>query len=177
VSIYVATSCTVWSRGIRLIIPRRLLKGFWGTYCLHRQCKNILPWWQQFYHMRWACAWCDPKASEIWILRANGYGYIEIPIDVSPHILFESVWQAVSSWVVGFIVSKHISIVVFPWVRGFAMAVLREQRVCMKFCFKLGKTAAETHHPSKETLSGCISKVAETLGSVCALPMGLLWRW
>jgi hypothetical protein len=25
------------------------------------------------------------------------------------------------------------------------MADLREQRVCIKFCFKLGKTAAETH--------------------------------
>jgi hypothetical protein len=25
------------------------------------------------------------------------------------------------------------------------MADLREQRVCMKFCFELGKTAAETH--------------------------------
>jgi hypothetical protein len=30
------------------------------------------------------------------------------------------------------------------------MADLREQRVCIKFCFKLGKTAAETHHMLKQ---------------------------
>jgi hypothetical protein len=47
--------------------------------------------------------------------------------------------------VVGFIVGERISIVVFPRVCGFAMAVMREPRVCIKFSFKLGKTAAETH--------------------------------
>jgi hypothetical protein len=31
-----------------------------------------------------------------------------------------------------------------------------------------------TKHPNKEILPGCISKVVETLGSVCALPRGLL---
>jgi hypothetical protein len=30
------------------------------------------------------------------------------------------------------------------------MADLREQRVCLKFCFKLGKTAAETHQMLKQ---------------------------
>ncbi|PNF29661.1 hypothetical protein B7P43_G15773 [Cryptotermes secundus] len=30
------------------------------------------------------------------------------------------------------------------------MADLREQRVCIKFCFKLGKTAAETHQMLKQ---------------------------
>lgn len=91
-----------------------------------------------------------PKVPEIWILRANGYEYIEIPLRVSPHTLLESVWQAASSWVVGFIVGERISIVVFPWVCGFAMADLREQRVCIKFCFKLGKTAAKTHQMLKQ---------------------------
>jgi hypothetical protein len=33
---------------------------------------------------------------------------------------------------------------VFPWLCGFATANLRKQRVCIKFCFKLGKTTAET---------------------------------
>ncbi|PNF38978.1 hypothetical protein B7P43_G06608 [Cryptotermes secundus] len=32
------------------------------------------------------------------------------------------------------------------------MADLREQRVCIKFCFKLGKTAAETHQMLKQAL-------------------------
>jgi hypothetical protein len=30
------------------------------------------------------------------------------------------------------------------------MADLREQRVCIKFCFKLGTTAAETHQMLKQ---------------------------
>jgi hypothetical protein len=85
-----------------------------------------------------------PKVPEIWILRPNGYEYIEIPLGVSPHTLLQSVWQAASSWVVGFIVGECISIV-FPWLCGFAMADLREQRVLIKFCFRLWKTAAETH--------------------------------
>jgi hypothetical protein len=33
---------------------------------------------------------------------------------------------------------------------GFVMADLREQRVCIKFCFRLGKTAAETHGMLKQ---------------------------
>jgi hypothetical protein len=78
-----------------------------------------------------------PKVPKFLILRANGYGYIEIPLGVSPHTLLESVWQAASSWLVGFIVGERISIVVFRWVCGFAMADLTEQRVCIKFCFKL----------------------------------------
>jgi hypothetical protein len=70
--------------------------------------------------------------------------YIEIPLGVSPHTLLESVRQAASSSVVGFIVGERISIVVLARVCGFAMADLGEQRACIKFCFKLGKTAAET---------------------------------
>jgi hypothetical protein len=42
--------------------------------------------------------WWDPKVPEIWMLRANGYEYIEVPLSVSPHTLLESVWQAASSW-------------------------------------------------------------------------------
>jgi hypothetical protein len=76
-----------------------------------------------------------PKVPEIWILPTNDYEYIEIPIGVSPHSLLESVWQAASSWVVGFLVSELISIVMCPWVCGFPVADLREQRVCIKFCF------------------------------------------
>jgi hypothetical protein len=41
---------------------------------------------------------------------------------------------------------------IFVWVKcdqRFSviseMADLKEQRICMKFCFKLGKTASETH--------------------------------
>jgi hypothetical protein len=30
------------------------------------------------------------------------------------------------------------------------MADLKEQRICIKFCFKLGKTASETHRVLKE---------------------------
>jgi hypothetical protein len=30
------------------------------------------------------------------------------------------------------------------------MAVLKEQRVCIEFCFKLGKTVAETHQTLKQ---------------------------
>jgi hypothetical protein len=66
-----------------------------------------------------------PKVPEMWILRVNGYEYIETPIGVSLHTLLESVWQAASNWVVEFIVGEHISIVVFPWVFGFAMTNLR----------------------------------------------------
>jgi hypothetical protein len=39
---------------------------------------------------------------------------------------------------------------VFPGVRGFAMTYLREQLVCIRFCFKLGKTTAETHQMLKQ---------------------------
>jgi hypothetical protein len=57
--------------------------------------------------------WCGPKVPEILILLTNGYEFIKIPIRVSPHTLLESVWQAASSLVVGFIVGERISIVVF----------------------------------------------------------------
>jgi hypothetical protein len=81
--------------------------------------------------------WCDPKVPEIWILPANGYNYKEIPISISSYTLHESAWQATSSWVVGFLVGKRISIAVLPWVCDFVMADLREQHICL--CFKLGK--------------------------------------
>jgi hypothetical protein len=68
------------------------------------------------------CRWCEPKVPEIWILLVNAYGYTEIPTGVAPHTLLESVWQAVLSWVVGFIVGERISVVMFRWVCGFAMA-------------------------------------------------------
>jgi hypothetical protein len=89
--------------------------------------------------------WCDTKIPKIWTLRLNWCEYIEIPIGVSPHTLLESLWQAASSWVFGYIIGERIPIVVFPWVYGFVMADLRGQCVCIKFCFKLEKTAAETH--------------------------------
>jgi hypothetical protein len=41
-------------------------------------------------------------------------------------------------------------IVDFPWVRGFTMAHPTERSVCVKFCFKLVKTAAETHQMFKQ---------------------------
>jgi hypothetical protein len=44
-----------------------------------------------------------------------------------PLTILESVWQAASSWVLGLIVGERISIVVFPWLCGFAMADLRER--------------------------------------------------
>jgi hypothetical protein len=52
--------------------------------------------------------------------------------------------------VIGFIVGERTFIVVFPSVSGFALADLREQRVCIKFCFKLGKTAAEKNQMLKQ---------------------------
>jgi hypothetical protein len=52
--------------------------------------------------------------------------------------------------VVGFIVGESISIVVFPRVCGFVKAGLREQQVCIKFCFKLWQTAVETHQILKQ---------------------------
>ena len=33
------------------------------------------------------------------------------------------------------------------------MADVKEQRICIKFCFKLNKTAAETHRMLKEAFS------------------------
>jgi hypothetical protein len=60
------------------------------------------------------------------------------------------VWQAASSSEVRFIVGEGISTVVFLWDCGFVMADLRKQRVCVKFCFKLGQTAAETHQMLKQ---------------------------
>jgi hypothetical protein len=48
--------------------------------------------------------------------------------------------------VIGFIVGEPISIVVFSGVCGFAMTNLREQCVHINFCFKLGKTTAETQN-------------------------------
>jgi Ser/Thr protein kinase RdoA (MazF antagonist) len=72
---------------------------------------------------------------------------------VSSHTFIKSVWQAASSWVFWYIVGEYISIAVFPWVFGFAMADLREQ--CdTKFCFKLGKTAAEMHQMLKQAFHG-----------------------
>jgi hypothetical protein len=50
---------------------------------------------------------------EIWILHANGYEYIEIPLGVSPHTLLESVWQVASSRVVGFIVGERTSTIYY----------------------------------------------------------------
>jgi hypothetical protein len=32
----------------------------------------------------------------------------------------------------------------------FEMVDVKEQRVCIKFCFKLGKSAAKTHHMIKQ---------------------------
>jgi hypothetical protein len=55
------------------------------------------------------CWWTyvmNPKVPEFWILPANDYDYIEIQPGISPHGLLESVWQAVSSWVVGIIVGE-----------------------------------------------------------------------
>jgi hypothetical protein len=70
----------------------------------------------------------------------------------SPHTLLESVWQAASSWVVGFIVGERTSIVVFPCICGFAMADW-ESRVSVKcFVLNLGKTAAETHEMLKQSV-------------------------
>jgi hypothetical protein len=69
---------------------------------------------------------------------------------VSPHTILESVWQANSSLVIGFIVGESICIVVFPRVCSFAMTDLRPQRVCKRFCFKLGETAVETHQQLKQ---------------------------
>jgi hypothetical protein len=51
---------------------------------------------------------------------------------------------------VGFTVGEHISIVVFPRVCRFEMVDLGQQRVCIKFCFKLGKTTPETHQMLKQ---------------------------
>jgi hypothetical protein len=52
--------------------------------------------------------------------------------------------------VAGFIVDERISIAVFPLVCSFAMADLREHRICIKFCFKLRRTAAETYEMLKQ---------------------------
>jgi hypothetical protein len=51
---------------------------------------------------------------------------------------------------------------------------LKGRRFDMKK-FKL--THRRYYTPNKETLPGCISKVADMLGSACALPRVLLWRW
>lgn len=53
-------------------------------------------------------------------------------------------WRCIHSLRVG---SGHI---LSARVYGFAMADLRQQRICVKFCFKFGKTAAETIKESKE---------------------------
>jgi hypothetical protein len=63
-----------------------------------------------------------------WIQGAiQKFPKFEIPLSISPHILLKSVWQAASSWVIGFIVGERISIVLFSWLHSFAMADLREQ--------------------------------------------------
>jgi hypothetical protein len=54
--------------------------------------------------------------------------------------------------VVGFILGEHIFTVEYQWVCGFVMDDLREQSVYTKFCFKLWKTAAETHQMLKQDL-------------------------
>jgi hypothetical protein len=51
--------------------------------------------------------------------------------------------------VIELIVGEHFSIVVFLSVCGSAMADPREQLVCKKCYFKLGKTAAEAHQMLK----------------------------
>jgi hypothetical protein len=73
--------------------------------------------------------WCYPKVSGIWILRANSYAYIEIPLYVSSNTYLGILWPAASSWAVRFIVGERISINIFPWVCGFAMADMRESDV------------------------------------------------
>jgi hypothetical protein len=60
--------------------------------------------------------WFCPKVPEI--ERANAYEYIEIPLGASPYTLLESVWQVMSSWVVGFIVGErifHCCVLVSSW--------------------------------------------------------------
>jgi hypothetical protein len=57
---------------------------------------------------------------------------------------FGSIFQ-LSGWV---IVGECISVVVFLCVCGYNM---REQRVCIKCCFNLGKTTAETHQMLRQT--------------------------
>jgi hypothetical protein len=79
------------------------------------------------------------------IISTSNYWYLP------PHTLLESVWQAASSWVVGFIVGDRISTVVFLW--ACSLADLRQQHVCITFCFKLGKTTVEMHQMLKRAFS------------------------
>ena len=44
---------------------------------------------------------------------------------------------------------RRVSVVLRTY-RTAKMTYVKEQRICIKFCFKLGKTASETHRMLKE---------------------------
>ena len=85
----------------------------------------------------------DPKITRIFFWRGEGQYFRLLPLCVYVTALR-------ISWPSGVLEERHIgSVWFFSWASvivfvDFSMADLKEWRVCIKFCFLLGKTAAET---------------------------------
>jgi hypothetical protein len=55
----------------------------------------------------------------------------------------------------------------FSWVSAIIeMADVKKQRICIKFCFKLNKTVAETHRMLKEAFGEQVLRQARTYESL-----------
>ena len=57
------------------------------------------------------------------------------------------------------------------------VADVKEQKICFKFCFKVNKTAAETHRMLKEVFGGKLEAEQEHLSGLSVSKMaGNLWK-
>jgi hypothetical protein len=92
--------------------------------------------------------WCYPKIWGIKTGRPNRLSYALPPLDVASSMLRESVYQKLSK-----LRGCVIKFSAFLWGYIFViwrftfttdMPDFKEQRTCIKFCFNLKKTAAET---------------------------------
>lgn len=58
-------------------------------------------------------------------------------------LIYETIYQ--SALIYSVFVVSHFYIVMFAWVCSFVMTELKEQHICVKFCFRHEKTTPEIH--------------------------------
>lgn len=71
-----------------------------------------------------------------------------------------TVWKSVSS---GAVVTTHYIEVRTIWFAIFEMADINEHRICIKFCFKLSKNAADAHQILQQAFGNQVLNRARTL--------------
>jgi hypothetical protein len=97
---------------------------------------------------------CNPKAPEIGMPHENRFLYICVPLGIASCTLYEPLCQAtfccedVCVFFCAFL-WRRVSTVLRSY-RPAKITDVKEQRICIKFCFRLGKTSSETHRMLKE---------------------------